>query len=121
VGKEVNIFWFRRDLRLEDNAGFYKAIRGKYPVLPLFIFDPNILEKLPKNDARVSFIHTTLLKLKSQLKEAGSDLAVFYENPMKVIQALQSEFSIQHVIANHDYEPYGIRRDQEMATYLKTK
>lgn len=118
MGKEVNIFWFRRDLRLEDNAGFYKAIRGKYPVLPLFIFDPNILEKLPKNDARVSFIHTTLLKLKSQLKEAGSDLAVFYENPIKVIQALQSEFSIQHVIANHDYEPYGIQRDQEMATYL---
>jgi deoxyribodipyrimidine photo-lyase len=118
---EVNIFWFRRDLRLEDNKGLYKALRGKYPVLTLFIFDEEILEKIPETDPRVRFIHDRLIALKAQLKDEGSDLAVHYGNILDVFQTLQAEFSIQHVIANHDYEPYALQRDQKIATYLKER
>ncbi len=119
MSKEVNIFWFRRDLRLEDNTGFYKALRGKFPVVPLFIFDKEILEPLAKDDARVSFIHATLLELKKQLQDVGSDLSVHYGDPMEVFRTLQTEFAIQHVITNHDYEPYALQRDQQVATFLK--
>ena len=61
MSKTVNLFWFRRDLRLDDNKGLYEALKGEYPVLPVFIFDSEILNKLPETDARVSFIHDTCL------------------------------------------------------------
>ncbi|WP_372945118.1 deoxyribodipyrimidine photo-lyase, partial [Muriicola sp.] len=67
--KKVSIFWFRRDLRLEDNTGLMQALKGDVPVLPVFIFDPEILQELPENDARVSFIHSTLQDLRNRLKE----------------------------------------------------
>lgn len=67
--KAINIFWFRRDLRLNDNKGFFKALNSKLPVLPIFIFDSEILEKLPKNDARLTFIFNTLQNMRSQLED----------------------------------------------------
>lgn len=74
--QEISIFWFRRDLRLEDNVGLYQALQSKFPVIPLFIFDDAILESLPKNDARVGFIHDSLSKINTQLQEIGSSLLV---------------------------------------------
>jgi len=77
----ISIFWFRRDLRLADNAALYHALKSDYPVLPLFIFDNNILDKLPKDDARVTFIYQTIEDLKKELQQQGSDLLVKYGAP----------------------------------------
>jgi Deoxyribodipyrimidine photolyase len=67
--KTVNIFWFRRDLRLHDNVGFYNALNAEHEVLPIFIFDDAILSKLPKQDARLDFIHHTLQTINTKLKD----------------------------------------------------
>ena len=99
IGK-VNIFWFRRDLRLEDNVGFSKALRGKYPVLAIFIFDSEILSELPKDDARVSFIHESIQKLQEELQFFGSGLAVYHDKPIDVIRKLTLEFAVQNIITN---------------------
>lgn len=115
---KVNIFWFRRDLRLDDNVGFYKALHGKFPVYPIFIFDTEILQDLPKNDARVTFIFESLQKMRSELQENGSSLAIYNGNPEEIFQKLISELNIQHVITNHDYEPYALERDEKIKKLL---
>ena len=118
--KEVSIFWFRRDLRLRDNAGLYHALCSGNPVLPIFIFDQHILSKLEdKADKRVDFIHRTLEELKSQLKELGSDLLVFYGTPLDAYKKLITEHSVKTVFTNHDYEPYANDRDNSIAELLK--
>ena len=117
--QEVSIFWFRRDLRLDDNAGLYHALRSGNPVLPVFIFDENILSKLEdKVDKRVGFIHRTLEELKSQLKELDSDLLVFHGTPLDVFKKLISEYSVKAVFTNHDYEPYALKRDKQIEELL---
>ncbi|RDK87229.1 cryptochrome/photolyase family protein [Marinirhabdus gelatinilytica] len=118
---KVNIFWFRRDLRLDDNVGFYKALHGKHPVLPLFIFDENILGELPEDDARVTFIFDELQKMRNQLQEHGSSLAMYHGTPKKVFENIISEFEVQNVITNHDYEPYAKDRDAEISALLEKK
>ncbi len=118
VTATVNIFWFRRDLRLEDNVGFSKALQGKSPVMPIFIFDAEILDKLSKDDARVSFIYNTLQDLKSTLQDHGSSLAIYYGKPLEVFKKLTAQFNVQNVISNRDYEPYGQERDLEIKEYL---
>ena len=116
----VNIFWFRRDLRLEDNVGLYKALQSEHPVLPLFIFDSEILEKLPENDARVSFIHETLQNMRHLLKkEYNSSMAIYHGKPVEVYKKLIKEYNIQEVYTNHDYEPYAKTRDKAVASLLK--
>ena len=113
--QEVSVFWFRRDLRLDDNAGFYHALRSGNQVMPIFIFDEDILSKLEdKADKRVDFIHRTLEELKSQLKELGSDLMVFHGTPIEIYKKLISEYSVKAVFTNHDYEPYAQERDQQI-------
>ena len=107
----MNIFWFRRDLRLEDNHGLFQALSQPDGVLPIFIFDANILEKLPKSDARVNFIHQLLTNINAQLTAIGKSLAVFHGNPADVFEKLASENKIQNVFTNHDYEPYARSRD----------
>lgn len=107
----MNIFWFRRDLRLEDNHGLFQALSQNEQVLPIFIFDKNILDKLPKNDARVNFIHQLLSKINAQLQSVGKSLAVFHGNPEAVFEQLASQNQILNVFTNHDYEPYGRSRD----------
>ena len=115
----VNLFWFRRDLRLEDNAGLYHALKGDYPVIPLFIFDKNILDKLEdKNDARVTFIYDALKDLQTELKKKGSTLVVKYGEPTKIWKELLQSYTIKAVYTNHDYEPYAINRDEEIAQFL---
>jgi len=110
----MNIFWFRRDLRVDDNVGFFHALNSDEEVLPIFIFDENILSQLPKNDARVTFIHEQLEKIQSELKKHGKSLAVFHGKPIEIFEKLIAENTISSVYTNHDYEPYARKRDKEM-------
>lgn len=116
--KEVSIFWFRRDLRLEDNAGLWKALKSGHPVVPIFIFDRNILDKLEdKSDARVSFLHQRLTELQSQLTEMGSSLHVFYGTPEEAMNTLSQTYTVRSVFLNRDYEPYARERDEFVFNY----
>lgn len=118
----ISIFWFRRDLRLHDNKGLAKALQGPYPVLPVFIFDTNILEKLDnRQDARITFIYDQLRMLQEQIRKAGSSLLVKHGNPLDIYKQLSNEFTIEAVYTNHDYEPYAKKRDSEVQQYLHTK
>jgi deoxyribodipyrimidine photo-lyase len=115
----MNIFWFRRDLRLEDNVGLFHALKNEEEVLPIFIFDENILSQLSNDDARVTFIHQQLVKIQSQLKKFGKSLAVFYGDPFEIYSKILSENKIQSVYTNHDYEPYARKRDLELYHLFK--
>jgi deoxyribodipyrimidine photo-lyase len=116
---EVVIFWFRRDLRLEDNHGLYEALKSDLPVLPLFIFDTEILDKLPsKKDARVEFIHQHLEQIHQELNRHGSGLYVAHGKPSEIFQKLLSNQQIKSVYANKDYEPYALQRDEEVKKLL---
>jgi deoxyribodipyrimidine photo-lyase len=115
----INIFWFRRDLRLDDNAGLYHALKAGLPVLPIFIFDRNILDELEnKTDRRVEFIHLALTQLEKELEKYGSAIDIRYGFPEEIFSALLSEYDIKAVYTNHDYEPYGIERDKKIAYLL---
>ena len=116
--KEVSIFWFRRDLRLEDNAGLWKALKSGHPVVPIFIFDRNILDKLEdKSDARVSFLHQRLTELQYQLTGMGSSLHVFYGTPEEAMNTLSQTYTVKGVFLNRDYEPYARERDEFVFNY----
>lgn len=118
--KSVSIFWFRRDLRLADNAGLYHALKKGSPVLPIFIFDKHILDKLQnKKDARVSFIHEALQQINSELKRFGSSLVVKYGAPIEIWQELIQEFNIKSVFTNLDYESYAKQRDKQVSELLE--
>lgn len=116
---KANIFWFRRDLRLDDNAGLFHALTGNEKVLPIFIFDKNILSELPKDDARVTFIHQLLSEINDGLKKHGSSLAVFHGEPEAVFEKLLQSHEIQTVFTNHDYEPYARKRDKAVNQVFK--
>ncbi|AQS95148.1 deoxyribodipyrimidine photolyase [Polaribacter sp. BM10] len=117
--ENINIFWFRRDLRLDDNIGFYNALKSDCKVLPIFIFDENILSKLPKDDARVSFIFETLQKMRKELQENNnSSLAIFHGKPLDIYKELIDTYTINSVFTNRDYEPYANKRDQEIEQLL---
>lgn len=121
MSQKVSLFWFRRDLRLEDNAGLLKALKCGTPVVPIFIFDPNILLKLEDTkDARVSFLHERLSVLKRQLEDLGSDLLVFYDKPLNVLESLCSKYKVTGLFFNRDYEPYARERDEAIYAYLET-
>lgn len=120
MNKPISIFWFRRDLRLSDNAGLYHSLCQEHPVLPIFIFDPEILDKLPKNDARLSFIHQQIQKIHNKLKtEFQSGIAQFYDKPIAVFKKLLQAYDIKVVYTNHDYEPYALKRDADIQHFLK--
>jgi deoxyribodipyrimidine photo-lyase len=114
----MNIFWFRRDLRLEDNKGLFEALQSGESILPIFIFDTAILNQLPKDDARVTFIHKLLKDINDELQKTGKSLAVFYGNPIEIIKKLISENPIQNLYANRDYEPYARKRDKAIYEFL---
>ena len=118
----VNIFWFRRDLRLQDNAGLYHALKSGRPVIPVFIFDKNILNKLEdKADRRVEFIHAALEEMQNSLTLTGSSLEVYYGTPVEVYKKLLAKYKIEKVFANHDYEPYALERELAIVKLLKEK
>jgi deoxyribodipyrimidine photo-lyase len=118
AGESISIFWFRRDLRLDDNTGLYKALASGEKILPVFIFDPNILDELPKDDARVTFIVELLKGIQKELKRHDRSLAVFHDNPEKVFLKLVKEYTISTVYTNHDYEPYAQKRDKAIHQLL---
>ncbi|MBC7873027.1 MAG: deoxyribodipyrimidine photo-lyase [Ferruginibacter sp.] len=116
----VNIFWFRRDLRLQDNAGLYHALKDGSPVVPLFIFDRNILDELDdRYDRRVEFIHFALQEVQLQLVKMDSSLVTRYGVPRDIFAELLNEYSIEKVFTNHDYEPYAKQRDAGIEKLLK--
>jgi deoxyribodipyrimidine photo-lyase len=116
----MNIFWFRRDLRLDDNKALFEALTASSQILPIFIFDENILNQLPKNDARVSFIHQLLEKINHKLQEIGKSLAIFHGNPETIFQKLIAENKIEKLYFNHDYEPYARERDKLIYNLLQS-
>lgn len=116
----VSIFWFRRDLRLQDNAGLFQALQSGYPVVPVFIFDRSILDALEdKDDRRVEFIHQSLSAMQDELTAIGSTLDVRYGTPRQVYEELLKDYEVKAVYANHDYEPYAIQRDQSIGQWLQ--
>lgn len=118
----INIFWFRRDLRLHDNAGLYHALKSKFKVLPIFIFDADILSKLEEiTDKRVQFIHQSLGNIQAQLATLGSNLEVKHGIPAQIWYDLSLKYTINTVYTNHDYEPYAIQRDAQIRDLLATK
>lgn len=120
--EKITLFWFRRDLRLQDNAGLYYALRSNHPVVPLFIFDRNILDDLTnKKDARLTFIYQAIQQIRSELKPLGADILVEYDFPLKVWEKLVAKYDIAEVYTNTDYEPYATERDQEVYQILKKK
>lgn len=119
--EKVNIFWFRRDLRLDDNVGFYKALHGKFPVLPIFIFDTEIISELPREDPRVTFIFETLQKMRNELLQHNSSIAIYHGKPQEIFSEITSKFDVQNVITNRDYEPYSKKRDAEIEKILADK
>lgn len=118
----IFVFWFRRDLRFNDNAGLYHALTSSRPVLPLFIFDTDILSKIKdKTDRRVEFIRNALVELQTELERLENTLVVRYGRPPEVWEKLVTEYDIDSVYLNHDYEPYAIRRDDEVHKFLSSK
>lgn len=119
---KVLIFWFRRDLRLDDNAGLYHALRAGKSVVPVFIFDTNILDELEdRSDMRVNFIHEQLQQIHAKLTDMGSSLHVLYGTPADCFQKLAKQYDVDAVYTNHDYEPYANIRDKEIAQLLADK
>lgn len=119
---KISIFWHRRDLRIEDNAGLYRALKNSpVPVLSLFIFDTHILEQLEdKTDARVSFIHEQVESIKLQLERMESTLLVQQGKPLDVWKKLCEAYDIAQVYTNKDYEPYALKRDANVKELLST-
>lgn len=119
---KINIFWFRRDLRLHDNAGFYHALKSDLPVLPIFIFDKNILDKLEnKKDARVEFLQNTLSEMSKELADLGRSILVKYGTPKDIWKDILKEYEVQNVFVNHDFESYAIKRDETIKKILSEK
>lgn len=117
--EKINIFWFRRDLRLHDNVAFYSALKSDIKLLPIFIYDKEILDDLVHDDARVTFIHELLSNINDELRKVKSSLATFYGTPSDVFHKLISENNVDTVFANHDYEPYAISRDAKIEAQLQ--
>jgi deoxyribodipyrimidine photo-lyase len=117
----ISIFWHRRDLRIQDNAALFKALKNGGQVQPIFVFDETILSKLPRDDQRVFFIHQEIERLKGEYKILGADLQVFYSNPITLIPELAEKLQATSVYTNRDYEPYALERDQKIFEVLQKK
>ncbi len=111
------ILWFRRDLRIEDNAILSNAVDE---VLPIFIFDTNILCGLDKNDKRVTFIYKSVLELKEKLQKINLDLAIFYDEPINVFKKLQ-KYGFDEVLCSVDFDSYAKQRDNEIENIIPIK
>jgi deoxyribodipyrimidine photo-lyase len=118
---KINIFWFRRDLRLEDNTALTRALNSGLPVLPVFIFDTNITGELPADDPRINFIHETLTSINNALQESGCSVFILKGDPVVIWKKLIISFNINAVYINKDYEPYAIQRDKAIESLLAEK
>jgi deoxyribodipyrimidine photo-lyase len=120
--ENIIIFWFRRDLRLIDNAGLWNALKQGKKVLCVFIFDTDILKLLPSTyDRRVHYIHHAVTELQTELKTLDSSLRVYHSSPENAFNQILQQFNVEAVYANHDYEPYAIARDKSILQLLGKK
>jgi deoxyribodipyrimidine photo-lyase len=118
---KINIVWLRRDLRLDDNSALINALEAGLPVLTVFIYDTNIINELPTDDPRISFIYETLASINNELMNRGSSVYILKGNPVQLWQELIASFDINAVYINKDYEPYAIRRDNAVEDLLRKK
>ncbi len=119
--EKANIFWFRRGLRLDDNAALYHALKSDLPVLPIFIFDKDILDKLEdKKDRRVEFISNCINDLQKKLLACGSSMEVYHGFPQDVFSGLINKYNVAEVFTNDDYEPYALTRDRDIKSLLNS-
>ncbi|MGL5274807.1 cryptochrome/photolyase family protein [Myroides sp.] len=119
--EEIVVFWFRRDLRLCDNVGLYHALQSEYKVLPIFIFDKEVLEQFPNPlDKRLIYIHDAVAGIDNQLKSFSTGVMCFHSTVLEVFSELAKEYDIKAIYANEDYEPKAIKRDQQVGDYLGT-
>jgi deoxyribodipyrimidine photo-lyase len=117
--QNISIFWFRRDLRLEDNTALNQALLSGEQILPLFIFDDQIINELPVDDPRVNFIYESLSKVNEQLSFKNTSILCLRGNPIQVWEDLIASYSIKSVFVNKDYEPYARERDQAVEKLLR--
>lgn len=117
----IVVFWFRRDLRLNDNTGLYHALVSGFKVLPVFILDKTILNKLDADDKRVSFIIQSLEYLRSEVRIHESTIELHYDTPVNAFEKITQKYTIHAVFANHDYEPYATERDLNIRKLLASK
>jgi deoxyribodipyrimidine photo-lyase len=118
---KINIFWFRRDLRLDDNTALNHALAEGIPVMALFIFDTAIIDELPADDPRISFIYETLTGLNNQLHKSGSSLLILKGDPEILWRNLVETYDVNAVFINKDYEPYSTSRDLTVESILRQK
>lgn len=116
---KVSVFWFRRDLRLKDNIGLFKALTGKNKVIPIFIFDEEITSKLQKKDPRITFIYKALGGMNNAMKRNRCTIGIYRGTPKAVLKKLIKDYPVEEVVVNHDYEPYATERDGEIKSFLK--
>ena len=120
--EKVVVCWFRRDLRVNDNAAFYHALKSGFPVLPVFIFDTEILDKLSdKEDKRVNFIHNKLAEMNDLFVKKNSSTLILNDTPLKAFKQIEKQFIIAEIFTNEDYEPAAIQRDKEINEYFNKK
>lgn len=115
---QTHIFWFRRDLRIDDNAGLFQALKSGAAVRCVFVFDTDILATLPAADRRIAFIWDCVEILRQRLQAAGSDLYVAHGRAQDIIPNLAEQWGARRVFANRDYEPAAISRDKQVAEQL---
>lgn len=115
----MNIFWFRRDLRLKDNTALNNALKAKGKTLAVFIFDDEIIKELPKNDARISFIYDELNKINKELSKHNSGIKILKGDVISSFKSLIKDYEINSVFYNEDYEPYAVKRDKEVSKLLE--
>lgn len=122
MGGKLSVFWFRRDLRLADNHGLYQALMSGNNVLPIFIFDTEILSQLEnKEDRRVDFIFQALNDVNDELEKSGKSIQLFYGKPLEIFEKITQNFAVEKVFCNEDYEPSAIKRDVAVAEFLNSK
>ena len=119
--ENFSVFWFRRDLRLDDNLGLNAALSSGLKVIPIFIFDTEIINKLEKNDLRIKMIHAALVKLNDAMLGNRCNVGMYLGNPKAVFESLLKKYKIKSVYTNHDYEPYALERDKSIKSFLEKK
>ena len=116
---KISIFWFRRDIRIEDNIALYHSLKSEYAVLPIFIFDDDIINELHKDDPRINFIYQELEKNNVHLNSKSSSIRIFKSSYKDAWKSLVDEFDIREVCFNEGYEPSAIKRDQWVYSFLE--
>jgi len=119
--ENFSVFWFRRDLRLDDNLGLNAALSSGLKVIPIFIFDTEIINKLEKNDLRIKMIHAALVKLNDAMLGNRCNVGMYLGNPKAVFESLLKKYKIKSVYTNRDYEPYALERDKSIKSFLEKK